>query len=214
MKIKICGIKRIEDIDYINEYCPDYMGFVFAKSSRHVTFDEAKILSSKIEKNTICSGFNKAVGVFVNEEIAYIKKIFDCGIIEIAQLHGDESIEYIEKLKQKIPEIEIIKALKLSADSATSKEFEKYFFDKNIDHLLLDSEVAGSGVKTYDWAIAESIHKKTDKKIFLAGGLDQNNINEAKSLRGVFCLDISSGTETNGVKDKEKICNVIKSARE
>ena len=94
-KIKICGLKRLEDIEIVNKYKPDYIGFVFADSKRKVTSD----LACKMKKNLDSS--IKSVGVFVDEDIDVIIKLYDEGIIDIAQLHGLENEEYIKKLKQK-----------------------------------------------------------------------------------------------------------------
>ena len=156
-KIKICGLKRLEDIEIVNKYKPDYIGFVFADSKRKVTSD----LASKMKKNLDSS--IKSVGVFVDEDIDVIIKLYDEGIIDIAQLHGLENEEYIKKLKQKSNyKLEIINAIEMS-DEKDLKEYDNSL----ADYLLLDSG-KGSG-KTFDWRL---IRKDLKKEFFLAGGLN------------------------------------------
>lgn len=95
-KIKICGLKRELDIEYVNEFLPEFAGFIFyPKSKRYVDFEKAKSLKSKLDKNI------KAVGVFVNEDIEKILFLCENDIIDIIQLHGNEDKEYIKKLKKK-----------------------------------------------------------------------------------------------------------------
>ena len=138
-KIKICGLKREQDIEYVNEFLPEFAGFVFyPKSKRYVDFEKAKTLKSKLDKNI------KAVGVFVNEDIENILFLCNNNIIDIVQLHGNEDEEYIKKLKEKT-EKPSIKAVRIDKN----KEDYSSLFDTSADYILLDS-TAGSG-KTFDW---------------------------------------------------------------
>ena len=163
-KIKICGLKRLDDIEIVNKYKPDYIGFVFADSKRKVTSD----LACKMKKNLDSS--IKSVGVFVDEDIDVIIKLYDEGIIDIAQLHGLENEEYIKKLKQKSNyKLEIINAIEMS------DEKDLLGYENSLaDYLLLDSG-KGSG-KTFDWRL---IRKDLKKEFFLAGGLNYQNISRA-----------------------------------
>lgn len=96
VKIKICGLMRSKDIEYVNEFMPDYIGFVFAKSKRQIDFDTAKRLKEKLDKSI------KTVGVFVDEDIETIAQIVNEGVIELVQLHGSEDESYILNLRQKL----------------------------------------------------------------------------------------------------------------
>ena len=193
-KIKICGLKRLDDIEIVNKYKPDYIGFVFADSKRKVTCD----LACKMKKNLDSS--IKSVGVFVDEDIDVIIKLYDEGIIDIAQLHGLENEEYIKKLKQKSNyQLEIINAIEMS-DEKDLKEYDNSL----ADYLLLDSG-KGSG-KTFDWRL---IRKDLKKEFFLAGGLNSKNISKAIEEFNPYAVDLSSGVETDGYKDELKIKEVM-----
>ena len=193
-KIKICGLKRLDDIEIVNKYKPDYIGFVFADSKRKVTSD----LACKMKKNLDSS--IKSVGVFVDEDIDVIIKLYDEGIIDIAQLHGLENEEYIKKLKQKSNyQLEIINAIEMS-DEKDLKEYDNSL----ADYLLLDSG-KGSG-KTFDWRL---IRKDLKKEFFLAGGLNSKNISKAIEEFNPYAVDLSSGVETDVYKDELKIKEVM-----
>ena len=193
-KIKICGLKRLEDIEIVNKYKPDYIGFVFADSKRKVTQN----LAGEMKKNLDSS--IQSVGVFVDENMDEILKLYNLGIIDIAQLHGSESEEYIKKLKQKSNyQLKIINAIEMDDE----KDLLEY--DNSIaDYLLLDSG-KGSG-KTFDWRL---IRKDLKKEFFLAGGLNAENISGAIKEFNPFAVDLSSGVETNGYKDELKIKEVM-----
>ena len=193
-KIKICGLKRLEDIEIVNKYKPDYIGFVFADSKRKVSSD----LACKMKKNLDSS--IKSVGVFVDEDIDVIIKLYDEGIIDIAQLHGLENEEYIKKLKQKSNyKLEIINAIEMS------DEKDLLGYENSLaDYLLLDSG-KGSG-KTFDWRL---IRKDLKKEFFLAGGLNSKNISKAIEEFNPYAVDLSSSVETDGYKDELKIKEVM-----
>ena len=190
-KIKICGLFREEDIDFVNEAKPDFIGFVFAKSHRQVSKETAKKKKNKLDKNIL------SLGVFVNEDINKITEICNENIIDFVQLHGDEDDNYIAKLKR-VCNKKIIKAVKV-------KNGEDIIRWRNIssDLLMFDSGM-GSG-KTFDW----NLIKNFIRPYFLAGGIDESNIEQAIKLNP-YCIDISSGVETNKVKDKNKILNIVR----
>ena len=192
-KIKICGLFRDCDIDFVNEAMPDYIGFVFAKSHRQVSVKQADLFRKKLNKNII------SVGVFVNNDIEEIQKIYNDGIISIAQLHGSEDNNYISELRKNC-NIKIIKSVNASADIDIQKI-------KNIDadFLLFDGGIGGEG-KTFDWNIMSEI----EKPFFLAGGLNIDNIDEAIKKVKPYAVDLSSGVETDRVKDKQKILNIVR----
>ena len=194
VKIKICGIRCLEDIAIVNKYKPDYIGFVFADSKRQVSCELAVELKNNLDSDII------SVGVFVNAPHGKIVELFDRGIIEIAQLHGDESEEYINILKEKTDgELKIIKAVEMS-ENKDLLEFDNL----NVDYLLLDSG-KGSG-KTFDWRL---IRNDLKKEFFLAGGINSDNIKQAIEQFNPYAVDLSSGLETDGFKDENKIKEIM-----
>ena len=196
-KIKLCGIQRYEDIDVVNELLPDYIGFVFTKKSkRFISYDMAKSLKKRLDKRV------KAVGVFVNESIENIIYLVRNDIIDLIQLHGDEDNEYISKLKNYV-NIPVIKAFRIKSKSDINN-----LYKEGSDFILLDAG-AGDG-KTLD----ESILKDFKDDYFLAGGLSPDNIYEKITALHPFGVDVSSGIETGGKKDADKMRKFVKLVRE
>ena len=198
-KIKICGLKRLKDIEIVNKYKPDFIGFVFADSKRKVDYNLACEMKKNLDSSII------AVGVFVDADIDEILRLFNDDIIEIAQLHGLENEDYIKCLKDKTNnELIIINAIEISDNVDLS-----IYDDSLADYLLFDSG-KGSG-KTFDWRF---ISKDLNKKFFLAGGLNQDNISQAIKEFNPYAIDLSSGVETNGFKDENKIKKVMEALDE
>jgi phosphoribosylanthranilate isomerase len=198
VKIKICGIKRLEDIEMVNKYKPDYIGFVFADSKRKVSHDLAKILKGSLDSDII------SVGVFVDSPEEEILDLFNDGVIEIAQLHGGESEQYILDLKKKTNnELKIINAIEMNQEVNLSE-----YNDSNSDYLLLDSGKCSG--KTFDWSL---IGKDLDKEFFLAGGINSENVVQAIDEFRPFAVDLSSSLETDGVKDENKIKEIMEIIR-
>jgi len=196
-KVKICGLFRECDIDYVNRYKPDFAGFIFwPKSHRYVTDEKAAALRQKLDKDI------KAVGVFVDESRERIADIANKGIIDIIQLHGNETDEDIRYLKAATGK-QVIKAVKIKDGSEIAA-----WDDSSADYLLLDSGM-GTG-KPFDW---NTVGKRPKKEFFLAGGLGAENIQEAIKLFSPFAVDLSSSVETDKVKDAEKIKTVIERVR-
>ena len=195
MKIKICGIRRMIDAEYLNFYLPDYAGFIFAPTRRQVSLSDAAKLRNKLESRI------KTVGVFVNEDIELVQKTAREGIIDIIQLHGDEDDEYIKKLGKSVP---VIKAQRVSSRSDIKDyDTDMYLFDTYVKGIY-----GGTG-KSFDWDILDNIKKP----YFLAGGIDINNIDAALKTNA-FALDISGGVETDGFKDEKKIKEIIEKVRD
>ena len=193
-KIKICGLKRLNDIEIVNKYKPDYIGFVFAESPRKVSYELASEMKENLDSSIL------SVGVYVDANIEEILEAYELGIIDIVQLHGSESEEYIKKLKQKSNyQLKIINAIEMGSE----KNLLEY--DNSLaDYLLLDSG-KGSG-KTFDWRL---IKKDLKKEFFLAGGLNYENISQAIKEFNPYAVDLSSSLETNGYKDEMKIKKVM-----
>ena len=199
MKITICGLKRNEDIEYVNEALPDYIGFVFSKSRRQVTLQQA--YDSKRDVNSRL----KSVGVFVNGPQDMIAELAKNGIIDLAQLHGNEDNVYISTLREKTDgKVKIIKAISISNEFSIDQINEI-----DADFFLLDNGSGGTG-KAFDYNL---IKNKVNDRIFLAGGINAGNIKNAVSLNP-YCIDVSSGAESDGIKDREKIIKLVRSMRD
>lgn len=190
-QVKICGLFREEDIQYVNTYQPQYIGFVFAQSKRQVTLEKAKYLRSLLVPNI------KAVGVFVNEEIDRLVAVSEYVDLDVVQLHGQEDNEYIQQLKKRIS-IPVIKAIAIK----NKEDIQNINYD--VDFYLLDGAKSGSG-EPFDWRYI----KRLNKPYFLAGGISLGNIEEAMQIPS-YGIDVSSGVETNQVKDQKKIQELIR----
>ncbi len=192
-KIKICGLRRNEDIDYVNELLPDFIGFILTSGFRRSIDDEtARCLKARLR------GDIPAIGVFVNDDINRINSLVSRGIIDIVQLHGNESAEFCEKINA--PVIKYIKC-----DENAAEKIKQY--ENSADYFLFDSGT-GTGIP-FDW----SRIPKTDKPFFLAGGIGADNLKQAANTVKPFAIDLSSSVETNGVKDYNKIKQILEIAR-
>lgn len=187
-KIKICGLRREQDIRYANELMPDYIGFVFLKGKmRYVTFEEAARLRSLLDPAI------PAVGVFVNEPAENVIRLLQAGTIQIAQLHGQEDEAYAEELRRAGDHC-IIRAFAVRSGEDIHRAFAF-----PADYPLLDNG-KGTG-ETFDW----SLFQEQEKPFFLAGGLSPENVKEAIECFHPYAVDVSSGVETDGFKDYEKM---------
>ena len=195
-KIKICGLTRLADIEIVNTAKPDYIGFVFANSRRKVEHNQAAELRQALSTGII------SVGVFVDETITNILALVQSGVVDAVQLHGSEDEGYIEKLKIKT-DVPVIKAVSVQNVCDVLK-----WQRTCADYLLLDSPGGGTG-QTFDWELIG----ETSKPFFLAGGLELSNVAESINQITPFAVDVSSGVETNGVKDLGKINGFIRRVR-
>jgi phosphoribosylanthranilate isomerase len=200
VRIKICGLFREQDIEYVNEARPDYCGFVFAESRRQVSPALATRLRTRLADGIV------PVGVFVNAPAADIAALYQDGVISIAQLHGAEDGEYIARLKEAaalrgapIPVIKVIRSEELEQGAPQTT---------GADYYLIDSG-AGSG-KTFNWDVLKS--QNFNEPWFLAGGINMDNIEQAMAF-APFAVDISGGAETGGIKNREKILQLTAMAR-
>ncbi|MBR4915168.1 MAG: phosphoribosylanthranilate isomerase [Clostridiales bacterium] len=195
-ELKICGLKRLEDIIAVNRHGADYAGFVFfEKSKRYVDPYKANELISLLRADI------KPVGVFMDEPLDNVVRIARITGVELVQLHGHESEEYVEYVKRTLDR-PVIKAYKASEEGALEKAA-----NSAADYVMIDSG-AGSG-KKFDW----SILKDFKREYFLAGGLDPESVGEAIRMLEPFAVDVSSGVETDGIKDEKKIAEFIKAVR-
>ena len=202
MRIKICGLFREEDVGYVNRAGVDYAGFVFADSRRQVSHALAMHLRRRLDEGIV------PVGVFVNAFCEDIVALYRDGIIGMAQLHGTEDDGYIARLKEASLDggnLEPIPVIKTILGDELSKGTGPV---SRADYYLVDSG-SGSG-KTFDWNLLESRH--FSKPWFLAGGINVDNIERATTFNP-FAIDVSSGAETDGVKDPEKILRLATMAK-
>ena len=194
VKIKICGIKRAEDVAIINRYHPDYIGFIinFPKSHRSKTPQEVEILSEKVDSSI------QKVGVFVDSPMEIPVDLAAKGAIDVIQLHGSEDETYIQALQQATGK-PVIKAFTIHGKEDMDRALES-----SADIILLD-QGQGSG-QTFDWGW---IPKDMTRPYFLAGGLTPENVPQAYEAIKPWGMDISSGVETDRLKDEAKICSIM-----
>lgn len=197
VQCKICGISRERDIDFLNDALPDYVGFIFARSPRKVTPDKAAGLISLLDPRI------KAVGVFVNETAETIADIAKKTHLFVIQLHGDEDFETIREVKERTG-LPVWKAIR-----AGSEEDILPWNDSPADALLLDAKVMGKRGGTGK-RIDPNLARAVRKPFLLAGGMNCENIVRAARIARPFAVDVNSGVETDGMKDKEKIQAVIR----
>ncbi|WWR15167.1 phosphoribosylanthranilate isomerase [Lachnospiraceae bacterium JLR.KK008] len=191
--IKLCGIRRIEDAGPVNEFMPDYIGFIFwSHSARYVTLPQALSLRGRIDQRI------PAVGVFVNENPERIKACVDAGAIQVIQLHGQETKEEIISLKEELPDIPVWQAFRIRS-RGDLRQAER----SAADEILLDN--GGGTGECFDHRLLVGI----GRRYILAGGLEPGNISQIIRTYRPYMVDVSSGVETEGRKDREKIKRVM-----
>lgn len=195
-KIKLCGLSRPRDILAANQLRPEYIGFVFApKSSRYISSGQVWELKALLSPQI------RTVGVFVNERIDRVEELLNSGVIDMAQLHGSEAADYIRQLRTRTGK-PVIQAFRI-----TSEEDVKRAEHSMADHILLD---AGAGTGTvFDWSMLQQLRRP----YFLAGGLGLHNVEKAVEELHPYGVDVSSGIETDGGKDPEKMAAFVAAVR-
>ena len=188
-RIKLCGLSRPCDIEAANALRPEYVGFVFAgKSRRYVSPDAAKALREGLDPAI------RAVGVFVREAPEAVAALLNGGVIDLAQLHGGEDAAYIRRLRA-LTDKPIIQAFRV--EGTVDLDMARR---SAADYILLDNGAGGTG-SAFDWALLGGF----DRPFFLAGGLGPENVAEAVRAQRPFAVDVSSGVETDGLKDYNKM---------
>ena len=196
-RIKLCGLSRPCDIEAANALKPEYIGFVFApKSRRYVSPETAEALRKMLDPAI------RAVGVFVREDLERIAGLLERGIIDLAQLHGNEDEKYIARLRA-LTGKPLIRAFRVDspADLADARE-------STADFILLDNGAGGTG-ESFDWSLLQGF----GRPYFLAGGLNPENAAAAVETLRPFAVDVSSGIETDGVKDGKKMKAFVDAVR-
>ena len=197
MKLKVCGMKYVENIEQVAGLQPDYLGFIFYDKSKRNFEGIIPQLSKGIKKT----------GVFVNEYLEIVISLVEEYKLEAVQLHGDESVTYIESLKEHLPKIELIKVfgIKDEFDFEILKPYEAV-----VDYFLFDTkgkERGGNGV-TFDWSILKNYN--STKPFFLSGGIGLEEIKEVQNIiktdLPIYALDVNSKFEKEaGLKSVKKI---------
>lgn len=208
VKVKICGIRRMEDVNYVNLYLPDYIGFVFADTRRKVSLETAAMLAKELDPRI------QKVGVFVRQEIGQLTEALISGTVDYLQLHGDEDAAYEDALfesllKQGIgnPQEKCIKAFRIKG----AEDFRN-LGETKCRWLLLDAysrKLPGGTGERFNWDLIRGM----DRAFFLAGGISVENIEQAIREVRPYAVDVSSSLETDGVKDKEKIREFMEKVR-
>ena len=217
-KIKICGLKTLADVEKVNKYLPEYVGFVFANTKRFVTDEQALEMKQALDMRI------QAVGVFVDEPMEHVISLCEREIIDVVQLHGHESEDYIDRLKSIIrdkakekTDIPVIKATRVQNAQQVSEHMSE-----KADFMLFDTykkgELGGTGERFALEILEESLvdmqsRKKKAKPYFLAGGLDCENVAQIIGQSECYAVDVSTGVETDGVKDEDKIRKFIMQVR-
>lgn len=190
-KVKICGLSTVEAVETAVQAGADYIGFVFAKSKRQVSLEQAHELARLV------TGPTKIVGVFVSPSLEELEQAIAQVPLDIVQIHGTFDEALIPKIS-----VPVIRAIQLR-DGETQ-------VSSQADYLLFDAPVAGSG-QTFDWDLLKD--QKIRQDFFIAGGLTVNNVRQARETFRPYALDVSSGVETDGRKDIEKIKAFIEGAK-
>lgn len=200
MKVKICGITTEAAAQVACETGADMLGFVFAESSREISPEAAKKIVEQLPEHVA------AVGVFVNETIENIERIAEIVGLDYIQLHGDEPPSFCGQIS-----LPVIKAFTIK-EEADVKRLSEY----KCDFYLVDSpgiRYRGGSGKPFDWSLLQDQNLPKEKMI-LAGGLNEGNIPEAIKQVQPYAVDVSSGVETDGKKDHQKIEDFIKTAKQ
>lgn len=196
-KVKICGLRREADIAYANAYRPDYVGFVFAPTSRrYISPSAAGTLCEKLDAGI------EIVGVFVDTPPEEVAALLNRRVIDVAQLHGHEDEAYLKALHA-LTDRPLIKAFRIENEADVARANASV-----ADHVLLDHGAGGTG-RTFDWSLLHGMARP----YFLAGGLTVKNIANALRLANPAVVDTSSGVETDGFKDPSKIERFIATVR-
>ena len=199
-KIKICGLRSLQDAASVNAVLPDFVGFVFVKGRKRYVEPETAAEIKAALKPVI-----QTVGVFLDEDRDEVVNILNSGVIDIAQLHGNESEEYIAYVREKSgkPVINVLNLKNAENLSESIKRLEQ----SCADYIMLDAG-AGEG-RMFDLSLAQNL----ERPFIIAGGLDERNVSDVIKALRPFAVDVSSGVESAGIKDPRKIRRFVETVR-
>ena len=190
-KVKICGLSTVEAVETAVLAGADYIGFVFAASKRQVSLEQAQELAKRV------TGKTKIVRVFVSPSLEDLEQAIGQVPLDMVQIHGT-----FDEVLIPLISVPVIRAIQLSDQEAQ--------VSSQADYLLFDAPVAGSG-QTFDWGLLKD--QKIQQDFFIAGGLTVDNVRQARETFQPYAVDVSSGVETDGRKDIEKIKAFIEGAK-
>ena len=212
-KVKLCGMRRVEDILIANEVKPDFVGFIFAPNrKRTITHEQAALMKKALDPSI------PNVGVFINNPLEEVVGLYQDGIIDHIQLHGTEDDQYIAELKRRLSNVERVliakgeeaeeQTLMIKAFQVTSMEDIERANGSTADLVLLDSGNGGTG-ESFDWSLLQHV----SRPYILAGGLTPDNVAHAVNALHPYAVDTSSGTETDGIKSASKMKKFVEEVR-
>ena len=191
-KVKICGLSTASAVETACQTGADYIGFVFAESRRRVSLEQAQKLAALVPPAV------QKVGVFVSPSLSELRKAISVANLDLVQIHGDFDEELLTQIGRPV-----IRAYQVKGEL---KEFSQ-----QVDYLLFDAPLAGSG-QTFDWQVFDE--SQIHQPFFIAGGLNAGNVQEAIQHFAPYAVDVSSGVETDGQKDLEKIKEFIERVKD
>ena len=194
-RVKICGINSPEDVEIVNELKPDYVSFAFYKNKRQVTYEKARKLKQILDKDI------RVIGVFVDENTNVVASAANDDLLDVIEFHGNEGPGEIERIKA-FTEKPIIQGFRIR-----SRGDVELALDSHADSILMYSD-SESGIPM-DWKLLMNV----TRPYFLAGGLNADNIEKAIKICHPFAVSVTTGVETDGIKDREKMAAFIKMAR-
>lgn len=198
-KIKICGIKREDEVEILNQFPVSYAGFIFAKSKRQVTIEKCNALSKLLNPKI------KRVGVFVNEPYDSLMNIITSCELDIIQLHGDETVDYINKIP-----LRVWKTIPIKNEESLAKI---NLYNEHVEGILFETyheKLKGGTGQTFDWHLLDNLKFEKEVKVILAGGINPENAKEAINIVKPDILDVNSGLEVDGYKNLEKVNYLFK----
>lgn len=219
--VKICGLQDVEVLKSMVHLPLDYIGFVFAPSRRRVTLERASELIAELQQWKT-SEKPKAAGVFVNPELDELGELLSVAPLDVIQLHGQESPAFCQKVRKAFPQVQVWKALSVT-DKERDDANNKYTLEQyvgSVDAVLLDTydpQQSGGSGRTFAWERLSDYQKialRNGLPLFVAGGLHPNNVGELLDTYAPYGVDVSSGVESEGIKDIIKMTAFVERVKQ
>lgn len=215
-RIKICGLRDVETIEAMNGLPIAEVGLVFAPSKRQVTLEQAERLVAAIQR--LNNGAVRAAGVFVRHPLEEMSQLLQHVPLDVVQLHGNEEVNYYAKLHAAFPKVALWKVISISNELEESEDMQEIIVSElapyvpYIECILIDAPGGGTG-KPFNWKAIETyraVANRFDLPLYVAGGLNAANVGELLSLHACDGIDVSSGVESEGKKDLNKIDEFVR----